>query len=231
MDFSAETITRYTLAIFGGYLVGALSFSLLTHRLFPSKPRLSRLLGGMFDGAKVAVLFFVWFYNSSYWWPDYIDFSWSWADYFWQQIKDPSSSTFAAVACTSAVAGHRCPIFRKHNAGIGIAPFTGFLVAVAWPGSLIFLTLWAVTGLALRQRRYGAAAAAIATPICLFLALGPLMDLTFLLIERVAEGPLRNWIVVTIPSETGFVAISLAALLIAWRSWVAPVRAQAIASN
>lgn len=218
MEHLAATIGRYVLAAITGYIVGALPLGALARRVLPAGSIQTSIASASLDSAKIVALYFVWFYNSVFYWHDFFDFSWQWQDYLWRDIRDPSAGTFAAVACAFAVFGHGQVFRRTITRRTDVAPFFGMLLATAWPTCLIFLILWGVGTSLVRRSKPALIFAVLATPACIVFATELLIETSlFQGFMKFEDGPLRHWLLTTMPTEVGFLAICLAALVVAWR--------------
>jgi glycerol-3-phosphate acyltransferase PlsY len=89
----------------------------------------------------------------------------------------------ALAAAFGAFLGHVFPVWLKFKGGKGVATYIGLLIGLAWPGALIFCTIWiAVAGLS----RYSSLAALVAsavTPMALWLMDRPGAAALFLMLS------------------------------------------------
>ncbi|MDQ0317008.1 glycerol-3-phosphate 1-O-acyltransferase PlsY [Amorphus orientalis] len=147
-------------ALLGGYLLGSIPFGLLLTRLTGAGDlrkigsgnigatnvlRTGRkgiaaltLLGDAGKGA-VAVLI------AAHWGPDMV--------------------VFAALG---AFLGHLFPVWLKFRGGKGVATYLGILIAVAWPGALVFAVVWLAVAFLTRYSSLAALTATVAAVIFLF---------------------------------------------------------------
>ncbi|WP_367714828.1 glycerol-3-phosphate 1-O-acyltransferase PlsY [Nitratireductor sp. GISD-1A_MAKvit] len=75
----------------------------------------------------------------------------------------------ATAAGLGAFLGHLYPVWLRFRGGKGVATYLGVLVAIAWPGALIFAAVWLAVAFITRYSSLSALVAAIAVPTGLFL--------------------------------------------------------------
>ncbi len=86
----------------------------------------------------------------------------------------------ALAAGLGAFLGHLFPIWLKFKGGKGVATYIGVLIGLAWPGALIFCTVWLVVAVATRYSSLSALIASALTPPVLWLLDRPSAALLFL---------------------------------------------------
>lgn len=86
----------------------------------------------------------------------------------------------ALAAGLGAFFGHLFPIWLKFKGGKGVATYIGVLIGLAWPGALIFCTVWLVVAAATRYSSLSALIASALTPPVLWLLGRPSAALLFL---------------------------------------------------
>ena len=100
-----------------------------------------------------------------------------------RQIATPEAAAFAAiVAGLAAFLGHLFPVWLKFKGGKGVATYIGLLIALAWPGALIFIAVWLLAAWALRYSSLAALIASALTPLALLLLHQPDIAALFLLL-------------------------------------------------
>lgn len=75
----------------------------------------------------------------------------------------------AVAAGLGAFLGHLFPVWLGFRGGKGVATYLGVLVAIAWPGALIFAAVWLSVAFLTRYSSLSALVAAVAVPIGLYL--------------------------------------------------------------
>ncbi|MDV6226707.1 glycerol-3-phosphate 1-O-acyltransferase PlsY [Nitratireductor aquimarinus] len=75
----------------------------------------------------------------------------------------------AVAAGLGAFLGHLFPVWLGFRGGKGVATYLGVLVAIAWPGALIFAVVWLSVAFLTRYSSLSALVAAVAVPIGLYL--------------------------------------------------------------
>jgi glycerol-3-phosphate acyltransferase PlsY len=74
----------------------------------------------------------------------------------------------ALAAALGAFLGHLFPVWLKFRGGKGVATFLGCLIGLAWPMALVFGVVWLAVAFLSRYSSAAAIAAAVVTPLCLF---------------------------------------------------------------
>ncbi|WP_048646297.1 glycerol-3-phosphate 1-O-acyltransferase PlsY [Nitratireductor soli] len=74
----------------------------------------------------------------------------------------------AIAAGLGAFLGHLFPVWLGFRGGKGVATYLGVLVALAWPGALIFALAWLAVAFTTRYSSLAALVAAVAVPIGLY---------------------------------------------------------------
>ena len=75
---------------------------------------------------------------------------------------------FALAAGFAAFLGHLFPVWLGFRGGKGVATYLGVLIALAWPGAVVFAVVWLGTAALLRYSSLAALLAAIAVPLALW---------------------------------------------------------------
>ncbi|MBI1201397.1 MAG: glycerol-3-phosphate 1-O-acyltransferase PlsY [Rhodopseudomonas sp.] len=100
-----------------------------------------------------------------------------------RQIATPEVAAIAAiVAGLAAFLGHLFPVWLGFKGGKGVATYIGLLIALAWPGALIFIAVWLIAAWALRYSSLAALIASALTPLALLLLHQPDIAALFLLL-------------------------------------------------
>lgn len=95
----------------------------------------------------------------------------------------PLATQIVAIAAgLGAFLGHLFPVWLKFKGGKGVATYIGLLIALAWPGALIFIAVWLIAAWALRYSSLAALIASALTPLALFLLEKPDIAALFLLL-------------------------------------------------
>lgn len=76
---------------------------------------------------------------------------------------------YAIAAGFGAFLGHLFPVWLGFRGGKGVATYLGILLAVAWPGALVFAAAWLATAFITRYSSLAALVAAVCVPVTLFL--------------------------------------------------------------
>lgn len=102
----------------------------------------------------------------------------------------------AAFVGLFAFLGHLYPIFFNFKGGKGVATFIGVLLAVYYPGLVVFILVWLLIALVTRFSSLGAISATIALPIYLFILqktdiIIPILIIAALLIWRHKDNIIR----------------------------------------
>ncbi|MEW5424978.1 glycerol-3-phosphate 1-O-acyltransferase PlsY [Amorphus sp. 3PC139-8] len=71
-------------------------------------------------------------------------------------------------AALGAFLGHLFPVWLKFRGGKGVATYLGILIAVAWPGALVFAVVWLAVAFLSRYSSLAALLATLATVVFLF---------------------------------------------------------------
>jgi len=69
----------------------------------------------------------------------------------------------AILAALGAFLGHLFPIWLKFSGGKGVATFIGLLIALVWPGALVFCLVWLATAFLTRYSSLSALVASLVT--------------------------------------------------------------------
>ncbi|MFC5037571.1 glycerol-3-phosphate 1-O-acyltransferase PlsY [Tianweitania sediminis] len=77
------------------------------------------------------------------------------------------ASDAALLAGLGAFLGHLYPVWLKFKGGKGVATYLGVLIAVAFPGALVFALVWIAVAVITRYSSLAALIAAVAVPIAL----------------------------------------------------------------
>lgn len=77
----------------------------------------------------------------------------------------PISLSAALVAGFCAFLGHLFPIWLNFKGGKGVATYLGVLIAICWPGSIVFAVVWLLTAYITRYSSLAALVAAVAVPL------------------------------------------------------------------
>jgi glycerol-3-phosphate acyltransferase PlsY len=75
----------------------------------------------------------------------------------------------ALAAGLGAFLGHLFPVWLKFKGGKGVATYIGLLIGLAWPGALIFCTIWLAVAVVSRYSSLAALVASALTPLALWL--------------------------------------------------------------
>ncbi|WP_157038189.1 MULTISPECIES: glycerol-3-phosphate 1-O-acyltransferase PlsY [Chelativorans] len=75
----------------------------------------------------------------------------------------------AVAAGLGAFLGHLFPVWIGFRGGKGVATYLGVLVAIAWPGALVFAIAWLLIAFVTRYSSLAALVAAICVPLALYL--------------------------------------------------------------
>lgn len=75
----------------------------------------------------------------------------------------------ALLAGLGAFLGHLYPVWLRFRGGKGVATYLGVLIAVAFPGALVFALVWIAVAAITRYSSLAALIAAVAVPIALAL--------------------------------------------------------------
>jgi len=75
----------------------------------------------------------------------------------------------AVAAGLGAFLGHLFPVWIGFRGGKGVATYLGVLVAIAWPGALVFAVAWLLIAFVTRYSSLAALVAAICVPLALYL--------------------------------------------------------------
>ncbi len=75
----------------------------------------------------------------------------------------------AVLAALGAFLGHLVPVWLGFRGGKGVATFIGLLVALAWPGALVFCLVWLAVAALTRYSSLAALIASLATIVFLWL--------------------------------------------------------------
>ena len=75
----------------------------------------------------------------------------------------------ALAAGLGAFLGHLFPVWLGFRGGKGVATYLGVLIAIAWPGALIFAVVWLAVAFITRYSSLSALVAAVAVPTGLYL--------------------------------------------------------------
>jgi acyl phosphate:glycerol-3-phosphate acyltransferase len=89
----------------------------------------------------------------------------------------------ALAAALGAFLGHLFPVWLKFKGGKGVAVYIGLLIALDWPGALIFCVLWLGAAFATRYSSLAALVASALTPLALYLLGAPRIAALFLLLS------------------------------------------------
>jgi len=73
-----------------------------------------------------------------------------------------------AAAAAGAFIGHLYPVWLKFRGGKGAATLLGVLIALLWPGAIIYAAVWILLLLTFRISSVGGMSAAISAPITAF---------------------------------------------------------------
>jgi len=79
----------------------------------------------------------------------------------------------ALLAGLGAFLGHLFPIWLKFNGGKGVATFIGILIALVWPGALVFCLAWLAVAVVTRYSSLSALVASVVTVAFLWFARYP----------------------------------------------------------
>jgi glycerol-3-phosphate acyltransferase PlsY len=79
------------------------------------------------------------------------------------------SEQMALLAGFAAFLGHLFPIWLQFKGGKGVATYIGVLLAICWPGMLLFCALWLLVAFASRYSSLAALVASALTPPALYL--------------------------------------------------------------
>ncbi len=74
----------------------------------------------------------------------------------------------AMAAALGAFLGHLFPVWLNFKGGKGVATYIGVLLALFWPGALMFCVLWLATAVTTRYSSLSALVASAITPITLY---------------------------------------------------------------
>jgi acyl phosphate:glycerol-3-phosphate acyltransferase len=88
----------------------------------------------------------------------------------------------ALAAALGAFLGHLFPVWLKFKGGKGVAIYIGLLIALCWPGALIFCVLWLAVAFASRYSSLAALTASALTPAPLYFLGQPRVAALFLLL-------------------------------------------------
>lgn len=90
---------------------------------------------------------------------------------------------YAAVAGLGAFLGHLFPVWLGFKGGKGVATYLGVLLALAWPGALVFAVVWLLVAFISRYSSLAALMAAVCVPIALYVMGYTPVALLFLLMS------------------------------------------------
>lgn len=90
---------------------------------------------------------------------------------------------YAAVAGLGAFLGHLFPVWLGFKGGKGVATYLGVLLALAWPGALVFAVVWLLVAFISRYSSLAALIAAVCVPIALYVMGYTQVALLFLLMS------------------------------------------------
>lgn len=74
----------------------------------------------------------------------------------------------AMAAALGAFLGHLFPVWLGFKGGKGVATYIGVLLALFWPGALMFCVLWLATAVTTRYSSLSALVASAITPLSLY---------------------------------------------------------------
>ena len=75
----------------------------------------------------------------------------------------------AIAAGLGAFLGHLFPVWLGFRGGKGVATYLGVLIALAWPGAIIFAVVWLTVAFVTRYSSLSALVAALAVPVGLYI--------------------------------------------------------------
>lgn len=75
---------------------------------------------------------------------------------------------YAIFAGFGAFVGHLFPVWIGFRGGKGVATYLGVLIALAWPGALVFAVVWLGVAFLTRYSSLAALAAAVCVPLSLY---------------------------------------------------------------
>jgi acyl phosphate:glycerol-3-phosphate acyltransferase len=76
----------------------------------------------------------------------------------------------ALIAGLGAFLGHLFPVWLRFKGGKGVATFLGVLIAVWWPGAVLFALIWLAIAWLSKYSSLSALVASAVTPVALFIA-------------------------------------------------------------
>lgn len=74
----------------------------------------------------------------------------------------------AMAAALGAFLGHLFPVWLGFKGGKGVATYIGVLLALFWPGAVMFCVLWLATAVTIRYSSLSALVASAVTPLTLY---------------------------------------------------------------
>ena len=75
---------------------------------------------------------------------------------------------YAVFAGFGAFVGHLFPVWIGFRGGKGVATYLGILIALAWPGALVFAVIWLGVAFLTRYSSLAALVAAVCVPLSLY---------------------------------------------------------------
>ena len=151
--FDLSFAPAYGMALFVGYLCGSIPFRLILARLAgtqngPGKGLVAvMMLSDAFKGT-TAVLLVYWYYGGGF-------------EYFARELALPAALGAFLGTTLSPVS----PGFKGDKS---VATYIGILLALAWPGAIVFCLIWLAVAALTRYSSLAALIASAATPLILW---------------------------------------------------------------